>query len=281
METREYKIEINASAQKVWFCLWDNFHYLNWTSVFGEGTYVITDNWEEGSKVHFLNPEGKGMYSWVTENKPFKKMVFTHVGDVDNYEELPLNEETNKWTGSKEQYELSEKNGVTTVMVTVDLYEKFIDFFDNVFPKGLKRVKEMAENFYITVQTTVTAPIDKVWEKWNDPEAITKWCVATDTWHTPTAENDLRIGGLLKSRMEAKDGSMGFDFAGTYTAIEPNKSIEYTIEDGRKVKIVFETRGDEVKITESFEAETANPFDMQRDGWQAILDNFKKYTENE
>lgn len=281
MEVRKYKIDIKASPQKVWFSLWDNYHYLNWTSVFGEGTYVITDNWEEGSKVHFLNPEGKGMYSWVTENKPFERMVFTHIGDIDNYEELSLSEETNKWTGARERYDLSENNGVTTLVVTVDVYEKLMDFFDNVFPKGLRRVKEMAENFYITVQTTVTAPIEKVWEKWNDPKAITKWYVATDTWYTPTAENDLRRGGLFKFRMEAREESTGFDFAGIYSEIETNKCIKYSIEDGRKVKITFETRGDEVKIIESFEPETHNPFEMQRNGWQAILDNFKKFTENE
>lgn len=280
MQTREYKIEINATAQQVWFALWDDVHYRNWTSVFCPGSHAITDNWKEGGKVHFLTPEGKGMYSIVSENTPYKKMVFTHIGNIFNYKELPLDEEAKKWTGGKEGYTVSENNGITTLVVTIDVYEKFMEFFDTVFPKALEKVKALAEDFYITVQTTVNASIDKVWEKWNNPNDITKWCIATDTWHTPSAENDLRPGGAFKYRMEAKDGSMGFDFGATYTAIEKNKSIAYGIEGGRKVKILFETDGGTVKITESFEAETENPFEMQRHGWQNILDNFKKYVES-
>lgn len=277
MQVKEFKIEINANAQKVWFALWDSFHYCAWTSVFCEGSYAITDNWKEGSRVHFLTPEGKGMYSIVSENKLYEKMVFTHIGEIDNFKELPLDTETEKWTGYQERYSIFENNGVTTVVVTIDVYENYVDFFETLFPKGLEKVKALAENFYITVQTTVNASIDQVWETWNDPNDITKWYTATDTWHAPVAENDLKIGGSFKYRMEAKDGSLGFDFAGTYTTIEQNQTIEYTAEDNRKVKINFETVGDQVKITESFEAETTNSFELQRGGWQAILDNFKKF----
>lgn len=131
----------------------------------------------------------------------------------------------------------------------------------------------------ITVETTVKAPADKVWKFWNEPEHIIKWCTATPEWHTPRSENDLRVGGKFSSRMEAKDGSMGFDFGGEYTAVKTNELIEYTMGDGRKVKIVFDTKGNETKITETFDAENQNPVEMQRGGWQAILDNFKNYTE--
>ncbi len=281
MQKKEYKIKINATPQKVWFALWDDNHYRNWTSVFCEGSYAKTDNWKEGSRVHFLTPDGKGMFSNVSENRPFEIMEFTHIGNIDNFKELPLDEETKQWSGGKERYVITESNGETTVSVTIDIYEKYMEFFDTAFPKGLEKVKALAENFYITVQTSVNASIEKVWEKWNNPGDIIKWCTATETWHTPTAENDLRIGGLFKYRMEAKDGSMGFDFGGTYTAVEENKNIEYTMADGRKAKIIFEKQEDRVTITESFEAETMNTFDLQRDGWQAILNNFKKLTENE
>lgn len=281
MLLKEYKISINASAQKVWFSLWDDFHYRNWTSVFCEGSYAVTDNWKEGSKVHFLAPDGKGMYSTVEVNEPFEKMVFSHIGNINDFKELPLDDEAKQWTGYKERYSISENNGVATLAVTIDIYEKHFDFFESVFPKGLEKLKALAEKFYITVQTTVNASIDKVWEKWNNPGDITKWCYATDTWHTPFAVNDLKVGGHFKYRMEEKDGSMGFDFNGTFKVIEKNKRIEYTIEGGRKVKINFENDNGKVKITESFEAETENPFEMQRDGWQAILNNFKKYIENE
>jgi uncharacterized protein YndB with AHSA1/START domain len=135
------------------------------------------------------------------------------------------------------------------------------------------------EKTVLTVQTTVNAPIEKVWESWNNPEDITNWCSASPDWHTPTATNDLREGGRFSSRMEAKDGSMGFDFGGQYTTVKKNETIEYTMDDDRKVKITFTPDGDTTKVTEQFEAESMNPIEMQQGGWQAILDNFKKYTE--
>ena len=132
----------------------------------------------------------------------------------------------------------------------------------------------------ITVEANVKAPVEKVWKLWNSPEAITKWCTATPEWHTPRASNDLRVGGKLTSRMEAKDGSMGFDFEGVYTVIKENELIGYTMPDGRKVKIVFQSNGNETRVTETFDAESQNPVEMQKGGWQAILDNFKTYAES-
>lgn len=132
----------------------------------------------------------------------------------------------------------------------------------------------------VTVETIVNAPVEKVWKYWNEPNHITQWCFAIDTWHAPKAENDLRVGGKLITTMAARDGSMSFDFEGVYDKVENNKLIEYTIADGRKVKIVFTPNGNETKVTETFETETTNPVEMQRGGWQAILDNFKKYTES-
>ena len=132
----------------------------------------------------------------------------------------------------------------------------------------------------ITVQNTVNAPVEKIWEFWNTPSHITKWAAASDDWHTTRAENDLRTGGKFLSRMEAKDGSFGFDFGGTYDAVKTHELIAYTMGDSRKVTITFAPDGNGTKITETFEAESTNPIEMQRGGWQAILDNFKKYTEN-
>jgi uncharacterized protein YndB with AHSA1/START domain len=131
----------------------------------------------------------------------------------------------------------------------------------------------------ITIETTVNAPVEKVWKSWSEPEHITKWCAASDDWHVPKAENDLRTGGTFSTRMEAKDGSFGFDFGGIYDDVKKNELIEYTIGDGRKVQVIFSPSGDKTKIVETFEAEATNPVEMQRGGWQAILDNFKKYTE--
>jgi predicted 3-demethylubiquinone-9 3-methyltransferase (glyoxalase superfamily)/uncharacterized protein YndB with AHSA1/START domain len=132
----------------------------------------------------------------------------------------------------------------------------------------------------VTVQTTVHAPIEKVWQFWTSPEHITQWNNASDDWHTPRAENDLRVGGSFNTRMESKDGSMGFDFTGTYQEVVENKSIEYTIEDGRKVQIHFSPVDNGTFVMETFETESMNPVEMQRQGWQAIMDNFKKYAES-
>jgi uncharacterized protein YndB with AHSA1/START domain len=132
----------------------------------------------------------------------------------------------------------------------------------------------------ITVENTVKAPVEKVWQFWTSPEHITKWSYASDDWHTPFAQNDLRIGGKFLSRMEAKDGSFGFDFGGVYDEVKINKMIAYTIGDGRKVKINFSANGGETRIVETFEAENTNSIEMQRGGWQSILDNFKKYAES-
>jgi uncharacterized protein YndB with AHSA1/START domain len=131
----------------------------------------------------------------------------------------------------------------------------------------------------ITVKNTIKASIEKVWEFWNLPEHITKWSFASPDWHTPYAENDLKEGGKFKSTMAAKDGSMSFDFEGEYTLVKQNQAIEYIIADGRKVEISFKETPNGVEIIESFDPETQNSEEMQRGGWQAILDNFKSYVE--
>ncbi|POY36639.1 polyketide cyclase [Solitalea longa] len=131
----------------------------------------------------------------------------------------------------------------------------------------------------VTVETTVNAPVEKVWQYWLGPEHITKWNSASEDWHTPYAENDVRIGGQFLARMEAKDGSMGFDFGGVYDDVKENELIVYSLGDGRQVEVKFAGSGNETHVTETFDAETQNPVELQKNGWQAILDNFKKYTE--
>jgi uncharacterized protein YndB with AHSA1/START domain len=132
----------------------------------------------------------------------------------------------------------------------------------------------------ITVQTTVSASRQKVWTLWTTPEHIVNWNTASDDWHTPRAENDLRVGGKFLSRMEAKDGSFGFDFVGVYDDVIPLEYIAYTMEDGRKARITYTDNGNATDIAVVFDAENENPVEMQRGGWQAIMDNFKKYAES-
>lgn len=142
------------------------------------------------------------------------------------------------------------------------------------------RVILYSMNNKITVHTSVRAPISLVWQAWNNPEDIIGWCFASDDWHAPTADNDLRVGGKFVTTMAAKDNSASFDFSGTYTKVEQNKNISYTMDDNRTVDIGFEERDGIVFITETFEMENENSEDLQRAGWQAILENFKKYVES-
>ena len=139
--------------------------------------------------------------------------------------------------------------------------------------------RKSTENMTITVATTIDAPVESVWKFWTLPEHITQWYQAADDWHAPYAENDLRESGKFKTTMAAKDGSASFDFEGIYTRIEKYKIIEYLITDGRMVEVTFSGRGSRTKVVETFEAENINPPELQRSGWQAILDNFKKHSE--
>jgi predicted 3-demethylubiquinone-9 3-methyltransferase (glyoxalase superfamily)/uncharacterized protein YndB with AHSA1/START domain len=136
------------------------------------------------------------------------------------------------------------------------------------------------ENKDITIETTVNVPVEKVWEYWSEPRHIIKWCSGSDDWHSPYAENDLRPSGKFKTRMEAKDGSDGFDFDGEYTKVNKYKIIEYKIKDGRKVAITFDSKINSTRITEIFEAEDVHTSEQQREGWQHILNNFKNYCES-
>ncbi|WP_010278112.1 SRPBCC family protein [Paenibacillus senegalensis] len=138
---------------------------------------------------------------------------------------------------------------------------------------------EASKPVKVTVEAIVQAPVAKVWSSWTEPEHIMKWSQASEDWHAPHAENDLRVGGKFVTRMEAKDGSMGFDFDGVYDEVKLHQTISYTLGDGRKVEITFVDQGETTKIIETFDAENSHPVDFQQAGWQAILDNFKRYTE--
>ena len=137
----------------------------------------------------------------------------------------------------------------------------------------------MQDKQEITIRTRVLAPVEAVWNCWTEPKHIMKWNTASEDWHTTSSVNDLRIGGHFSSRMEAKDGSMKFDFGGIYDEVNVYEVIAYTLGDGRKVSVTFVNDGNVTDVTEVFEAEAVNSVEMQKAGWQAILDHFKRYTE--
>lgn len=138
----------------------------------------------------------------------------------------------------------------------------------------------MAQLTRIRVEATVNAPVEKVWKIWNTPADIMQWNTADPGWHCPSSENDLRKGGTFKNRMEARDGSFGFDFEGTYDKVELHKEITYTMSDGRKTTTLFTEQDGKTKIETTFDAETENNTELQQQGWQAILNNFVKYVES-
>lgn len=137
----------------------------------------------------------------------------------------------------------------------------------------------MAQKPVITIEASVNAPVSKVWDYFTQPEHITQWNAASPDWHSPSANNDLKDGGRFLFRMEARDGSFGFDFTGTYTKVIPHERIDYTMDDDREVKVQFTDNGDSTFISQTFEAEAEHPLELQREGWQSILNNFKNYTE--
>lgn len=282
MKKVTFSIDINAPKEKVWYSLWDEENYEKWTSAFCEGSHAISD-WNEGSKIYFLGPGGGGgMNSKISIKKPFDTMSFMHLGEIKEFKEMPITPETQQWSGAEERYDLTENNGITTVTTTMDVVEKFADYFNETFPKALQKVKEIAENETnsITVRISTKENLEKVWDYFTQPKHIVNWNNASDDWHCPKSENDLKVGGTFTATMASKDGAMSFDLRGTYDEVIPMKKYVYTMEDGRKVTVKFDFLDGNVILTENFEPENENSIELQRDGWQSILENFKKYLEN-
>lgn len=146
--------------------------------------------------------------------------------------------------------------------------------------REIKGVMDSSKKTEITVTASILAPLEQVWTRWTSPDDIVHWNQASEDWHTTRAENDLRVGGKFSYRMEAKDGSFGFDFWGIYDQVKPNQVLESTLGDGRNLKVEFSEVGDHTLVTETFEAETSNPVELQQNGWQSILNNFKFYVES-
>ena len=145
METLEFKIRIKAPAEKVWSVLWNDETYTQWTSAFCEGSYAVSD-WNEGDKIHFMSPGGEGMNSIIETKIPNEYMAFKHIGEIKDFKELPIDEETQKWSGAMETYRLTPDDEFTDLVSQVDVVEKYIDYFKEAFPKGLEKVKDLAEN---------------------------------------------------------------------------------------------------------------------------------------
>lgn len=282
MQKINFSISISAPKEKVWGSLWELFHYNTWASAFAEGSTVKTDNWKEGSRIYFLDHNGQGMISMVAANKPDEFMSFKHLGMIKDGIEDTSSDAVSAWAGSLENYKLSGENGKTILSVEMDITEDFRDYFMKTWPVAMEKIKGLAEGTVkpvITVSAEINLPADKVWKAWTAPEHIMQWNQASDDWHCPASANDVRPGGKFTYTMAAKDGSFSFDFGGDYNDVKENEFIYATLGDGRMWNTYFKADGEKTIVTEKFEAENENSPELQHDGWQAILNNFKKYSE--
>lgn len=286
MKTIQSTIQIQAPAEKVWQVLWNTSTNRQWARAFGEGMYYSSD-WEEGGKVTLSNEEGTGGFGVIEKKIPNQLLRIREKGWIENWKALPIdysvpvNGKNLKWEAGIGEYRLTENDGETELQVEIELGDDWAMILAPVFPAALKLIKEIAEGTAVLeVKTDVLIPIETAWKLFNDPAHIVNWNSASPDWHTPTASNDIRTGGKFSYRMEARDGSFGFDFNGEYTHVEAPEAMEYVMEDGRKASVQFSPVENGTRITTRFDAENSNSLDLQQYGWQAILDNFKKYAEN-
>lgn len=278
MEKLIFTIEVKAKLAQVWFALFDDYAYRQWTQAFTPGSYA-TGTWQQGGRIHFLSPAGEGIFADIEELVENERMIFKHMGVIADYKEMPENEKTKAWAGAYEKYFLTNNESHTTLRVELDTLIEYREYFNEAFPRALQLLKQQAENQKVVVTVTVNADVNHVWNTFTTPRHIARWCFANDDWHAPSAQNDLRVGGKFSTAMAARDGSFSFEWEGTYTEVTELKKIAYTMPDGREVEITFTTQGNTVTVTEAFHPEKENSLQMQKAGWQAILNNFKKYAE--
>lgn len=284
MTRLSFSARINASPEKVWQALWDQVYYETWTSAFTENSTVQTDNWREGSRVMFVDGTGNGMISRVEAHRPGAFMSFMHLGMIVDGVEKMQDETEGGWAGAIENYTLTENEGACNLLVETDMLDEFVSHMESTWPRALEILKGLAEGHrkpVITIHARVEAGPDLAWECWTRPEHVMQWNHASDDWHCPAASNDLRAGGNFSYTMAARDGSFSFDFGGKFEEVREKEYIHATLGDGRMWKTWFRTENGFVKVTEKFEAEQINSLDLQQGGWQAILNNYKKYTENQ
>lgn len=274
MKKISLNIDIAATAKKVWQVLWFMDTYKKWTSVFSEDSFYI-GSWQEGTTIQFVNTTGNGMYAVIEKNIPNVLMTIKHQGEIkDGIQTI------SEWAGAIEQYNLTEQNGITTLQVTMDTTDEMETYFSGTFPKALALIKQIAEQpIPITVQALLHVPVEKAWQYFTTPAHITQWNFAADSWQCPMATNNLSIGGNFDYRMEAKDGSFGFNFIGKHIAIQLHDHIISIMGDGRKLSVQFLNDENGCKVVQVFDAEEQNELALQQGGWQAILNNYKKYTE--
>lgn len=279
-------IVINARPEIVWETVVDPRKYEEWTRPFAEDSY-FEGGWNQGDSIHFLskNPDGKaeGMAAEIAESRYPEFISIRHIGLVSDGEVDTTSDEAKSWAPAYENYTLEKvAEDQTKFTVDVDTEDEYLEMFENMWPKALELVKDISEKaklkpIQITIRTCIAKPIEQVWKGFTKPEHITKWNQASDDWHCPEAVNNLTEGGTFDYIMASKDGKTSFHFNGKYTKVVPHEQIIYALDDGREVSVTFDATKDGVAVEQTFDAESSHSYMMQRQGWQAILDNFAKY----
>ena len=281
-------IDINATREAVWNAITGDESYRRWTSAFSEGSHFV-GGWNTGDSIHFLGPNEDGimagMVSQIAESVEPELIIIRHLGMIKGDEIDMTSDLVKSWTPSLETYKLERlSDHKTRFHMDLDIPAEYYDMMEAMWIKAMAILKDVAEENpnaprRITVATLVKAEEGKVWTYYTEPDHIKKWNAASDDWHCPAAENDLRIGGRFNYKMAAKDGSVSFDFAGKYTDLHYGHSFSYVLDDNRTVDVVFSYQAEKMCVIVNFETETENSPELQRAGWQAILDRFKEYVE--
>jgi uncharacterized protein YndB with AHSA1/START domain len=272
----------NTTPEILWEMIVDPDHYRFWTSAFSIGSQFIGD-WSVGSGIRFVMEDESGvesgMISEVVASEWPNHISIKHLGLVMNGVEDYESEEVKLWTPAFENYTLvSNESGQCAFKMVQDIpdaYEaEFRDNWNKAFDLIEKRLSLWSKpSVPITLEARSNHSPSSLWAKLTQPELVKTWNFASEDWYCPEAKNDLRIGGEFHYEMAAKDGSMSFDFWGTYTKIEENKRLEFTLGDGRKVSIELIEKPYGSLVVERFEPEHENSTHLQRQGWQAILNN--------
>lgn len=284
-----FSIFINASEKKVWHKMLDKEDYKYWTQEFDLLSHYEGEL-ELGSEIRFLGGDAdnnSGLIAKVTRIEEYKEICFEYIGLIKNG--MIDTSEDNPYSHGVEEYYFQPQGEGTNLSIKVDVSEEHKEFMSELWQKALEKLKENSESNedkkYITpikIKVNVNSDSVKAWDYFVTPGHIEKWSRASDDWGCKDSQVDLSIGGRFSSYMYALDGSYGFEFSGIYTEIVPYKLLKYTLDDGRKVLVFFESSDDgkTVTIEQYFEPETENSTQAQREGWQSFLDNYKKYVEN-
>ena len=261
-------IDIKAPRETVWNAITTDALYRRWTKAFHETSH-FEGGWNTGDKIHFIgiNEDGKkeGMVSEIAESRFPEYISVRHLGFIKDGEIDTTSDEVKAWAPMYENYRIEKINDhLTRFHIDMDVEDDWYGMFENMWPKALALLKDVCEENNpgpktVTVISMVGGEEGKVWAYYTDPDHVRRWNNASDDWHCPSAENDLRVGGRFKYTMAARDGSMSFDFAGTYTAVDVGQRIAYTMDDGRKAEVRFPFQMDKICVITNFEAEGTNP----------------------